>query len=396
MRGRSTGELLVSSISDLVKYLATTAVLTAASGYAHAQSSVTLYGIVDGGITYSNNQSGSAAVQASSGGEGGSRWGLQGTEDLGGGMSTVFKLENGFNLQNGQNLYNGREFGRLAFVGLDTQWGKVTLGRQDDVMGDYLGAYSGSVRFSGPMGTHAGDLDDIYISYKLNNIIKYASPVYNGVSFGGLYGVGGAAGSLATDQLWGLAARYASGPVSVSAVYHHINDPAVTYFDGAAAAQAGTSFVNPVTNPIFKGYSSATSLDAYGLGGSFTFGESVLSANMTTTQFNNVIKTASTPNGGASPSITSVEATYSRHISVPVIVGISVAYTHAEAAKYGQVTLGSEYFLSKRTSLYLVGAWQHATGKDSTGQAAVANLTTISASSTPNQLAMRFGLKETF
>jgi predicted porin len=247
MRGRSTGELLVSSISDLVKYLATTAVLTAASGYAHAQSSVTLYGIVDGGITYSNNQSGSAAVQASSGGEGGSRWGLQGTEDLGGGMSTVFKLENGFNLQNGQNLYNGREFGRLAFVGLDTQWGKVTLGRQDDVMGDYLGAYSGSVRFSGPMGTHAGDLDDIYISYKLNNIIKYASPVYNGVSFGGLYGVGGAAGSLATDQLWGLAARYASGPVSVSAVYHHINDPAVTYFDGAAAAQAGTSFVNPVT-----------------------------------------------------------------------------------------------------------------------------------------------------
>ncbi|WP_218778372.1 porin [Caballeronia sordidicola] len=364
---------------------------------AHAQANnVTLYGIADGGITYTNNQGGASSTQATSGGLGSSRWGLTGVENLGGGMSTIFKLESGFNLQTGQLLQNGRGFGRLAYVGLNSQWGTLTLGRQDDVMGDYLGAYSGSVQFSGPLGTHAGDLDNIFISYKLSNTVKYASPSLGGFSFGGLYGVGGVSGSVGTNQLWGMAAHYAGGPFSASAVYHHINDPTVTYFDGAATASSNTPFSNPVNNPIYLGYSSAASLDAFGVGAGLTIGASTIGVNLTSTQFNRVVKTATTPRGGASPSITSVEVAYSARIIAAAVVGISYAYTHADAAKYSQVTLGTQYFLSKRTRLYAEAAWQHASGIDSTGRAAVADLTTVSASSSGNQIAARVGISVRF
>jgi len=79
---------------------------------AHAQSTVTLYGIIDGGFTYTSNQGGKSNYQATAGSEQGSRWGFTGKEDLGGGNAAIFKLENGFNLQTGAASANGRIFGR--------------------------------------------------------------------------------------------------------------------------------------------------------------------------------------------------------------------------------------------------------------------------------------------
>ena len=70
-------------------------------GYAHAQSSVSLYGIIDGGITYVNNAGGAHAYLFDDGVSYGNRVGLMGTEDLGGGNKAVFKLENGFRLGTG-------------------------------------------------------------------------------------------------------------------------------------------------------------------------------------------------------------------------------------------------------------------------------------------------------
>src|ERR1700722_13901804 len=92
---------------------------------AHAQNSVTLYGIIDTGFTYTHNSGGSASQFAmTSGNESGSRWGLKGSEDLGGGLKTIFQLENGFNSTTGKLGQNGREFGRQAFVGLSgSGWG---------------------------------------------------------------------------------------------------------------------------------------------------------------------------------------------------------------------------------------------------------------------------------
>src|ERR1700722_20354845 len=114
--------------------------LLGAAGAAHAQSSVTLYGVLDDSIQYVNNVnvsgSNKSSVGLAAGNLQGNRWGLKGTEDLGGGLKAVFQLENGFSPNSGaMGSYNGSSklFGRQAFVGLSSdQFGTVTIGRQYD------------------------------------------------------------------------------------------------------------------------------------------------------------------------------------------------------------------------------------------------------------------------
>jgi len=74
------------------KQLVGMTVLMASSAAIHAQSTVTLYGVVDDGITFTNNQGGHQDYQASNGALGSSKWGLFVNEDLGGGYSTVVRL----------------------------------------------------------------------------------------------------------------------------------------------------------------------------------------------------------------------------------------------------------------------------------------------------------------
>jgi predicted porin len=95
--------------------------LISAAGAAHAQSSVTLYGIIDTSITYVNHAVGNknlwSVSNTNSGDLSGTRWGLKGKEDLGGGLAAIFQLENGFDPGNGKLNQGGRIFGRQAFVG---------------------------------------------------------------------------------------------------------------------------------------------------------------------------------------------------------------------------------------------------------------------------------------
>lgn len=109
-----------------------TAAIMAAAGVANAQSSVALYGIVDTGLEYYNNagKQTSFVGMPSLTGEVPSRWGIRGTEDLGGGYKAFFVLENGFGVANGALGYGGRMFGRQANLGLSGPLGSITLGRQ--------------------------------------------------------------------------------------------------------------------------------------------------------------------------------------------------------------------------------------------------------------------------
>src|SRR5690349_2136122 len=90
-----------------VKKIAIPAAVVAAfaASTAHAQSSVTLYGLIDAGLQYTNNvvkgASHGSLFQATSGEINGSRFGLRGSEDLGGGLHAIFVLENGFSVTNG-------------------------------------------------------------------------------------------------------------------------------------------------------------------------------------------------------------------------------------------------------------------------------------------------------
>jgi predicted porin len=75
--------------------------LFAMQGMAHAQGSVTLYGVVDSGITYNSNAKGAGQYSLNSGTEQPNRWGVADTEDLGDGLHAIFTLEGGFNVANG-------------------------------------------------------------------------------------------------------------------------------------------------------------------------------------------------------------------------------------------------------------------------------------------------------
>jgi predicted porin len=114
---------------------------TGLSAPCQAQTSLTLYGLIDASVRYQHSSAGdlAAVVDGADAGWGGSRWGLLGSEDLGGGLKAVMNLEGGFNIDTGA-LRGGKAFGRTAMVGLAGRWGELTVGRQYNAL-YYTGAW---------------------------------------------------------------------------------------------------------------------------------------------------------------------------------------------------------------------------------------------------------------
>ena len=218
------------------KSLLALAALGAFAGAAHAQSSVTLYGIIDAGFNYQQQQQWQAPVQLSSGVLQGCRWGLRGTEDLGGGLKALFVLENGFDVNNGKLGQGGAMFGRQAYVGLSSQFGTVTLGRQYDSVVDYVGPLEVGDQWGGYFAAHPGDLDNLNNSYRTNNTVKYTSANYGGLTFGGTYSFGGMAGNY-RNQIFSAGAGYNNGPLVLGVGYLNVKHPGVLRAATAAARQ---------------------------------------------------------------------------------------------------------------------------------------------------------------
>ncbi len=168
------------------KSLMALAALAALSGAATAQSSVTVYGVVDAAVEYVNELAsaaptvvngqlvpqtgGSRISMPTTGGLSSSRWGLRGVEELGGGLKAVFVLESGFGLDDGKSQQGGRLFGRQAYVGLQHPYGKWTFGRQQNAL------FEGLANFS---PTHYSLLYEpniflVGLDYRVDNAIKYA------------------------------------------------------------------------------------------------------------------------------------------------------------------------------------------------------------------------------
>lgn len=193
------------------KSLVALAVL-AASGAAMAQSSVTLYGRVDASIGASKdtvtNISTTQLFNGSAAGLTGSRWGMFGTEDLGGGLKAVFKLENRFNVDDGTSA--GGFLGD-ARVGLTGGFGQVHLGRTYSVFDDAKAVSVASNVFDSSFTA------SVYPEYEVRgkNQIKYVSPSFSG--FSGAVSVAmkesNAAGAENTNS-YGL--FYAAGPLKAA------------------------------------------------------------------------------------------------------------------------------------------------------------------------------------
>ncbi len=243
------------------KTLLAAALLAGFAGAASAQTSVTLYGIIDIGLQY---QSISADNFAKSGGElsssrfgmtngtqSGSRWGLRGTEDLGNGLRAVFVLESGFDSANGSSGQGNRLFGRQSTLGLaSNQWGQVDFGRQTNMASKYFAPVDpfGAGFSQANIGMAFGSANTV----RYSNMVMYQTPSISGFNAGVGYSFDTAAagyypqngtGADETDypsmnnmRAVNLGLNYSNGPLYLAAAYDQAWGPNNTK-GGAPAAK---------------------------------------------------------------------------------------------------------------------------------------------------------------
>ena len=375
--------------------------LLGAAGAAQAQSSVTLYGVVDTSITYVHHQSGSDnGWSMGSGNLSGSRWGLKGQEDLGGGLATIFQLENGFNSANGQLGQGSRMFGRQAFVGLESkQFGTVTLGRQYDPLVDLVQGITADNYFGSVFAT-AGDVDNYDNSSRTNNSIKYLSPNYAGFQVEGMYSLGGVAGKPGSGQTWSVAAAYNNGPLGVAAGYFKAdNSNGLRTPTASGGGWNGTSD-GTFNGPINLGYQTAKSINIARVAAQYTVGAFTLGAGYSNAQY----KHDGFSTFGSTEKYNTGQGFVNYQVTPAMLLGLGYSYTKSSgdtSATYHQVSLGADYSLSKRTDVYLVGAYQHAKGqtRDATGAAVVnaqASVGSYGYAGTSSQELVAVGLRHKF
>lgn len=370
------------------------AVALATAFACHAENTL-FYGVLDDSLAYVSNQAGHSQTRLSNGALGSSRFGLSVDYPLNQDYRVVGRLEGGFDINTGKLANGGRMFGRQAFAGVQSPYGTITLGRQYDLALDSLIGLSGAGRFGGVAAAHAGEEDNIWGSYSLTGVIKYNSPVFAGFKFAALFGPAGGGSEPSVGSKRSVSASYANDALSSSVFYSRIGQPATTLYDASSMPTAGANFVNPVASPIFRGYVSAKARIEFGGGVNYRWGKALAGFTYTSTRFQDVVPTSSTPLAGTAI-IDNYELLATYKLTAAWMLGASCDYTKAPMATYRQWNAGVWYTLSKPVLLYALLYRQQASGIDSTGQRAVAALPYIAASSTGEQAAFKVGMKVSF
>ncbi|WP_240327471.1 porin [Burkholderia sp. IDO3] len=340
---------------------------------AAAQSSVTLYGVLDAGVTFISNQGGSRNTVMSTGMQVPNLFGLQGSEDLGGGLKAIFKLEGQFGLENGQSI-GGGAFGRQTYVGLASPWGTLTFGNQYEFMfeslsakrlGQSLGYVSLYNLQQGPfqgLGTPYGGLDFNRVAgaFRVANAVKYETPDYRGLDAGVMYGFGGVAGSFGTDSTISAGINYANGPLGLNAAYTYAKDPTIN--------------------------NGRDGIRNWGFGGRYTIGKLQLDAMYTNTR-----------NTFSNAHVDVYQAGIDYMFSPFTIVHGDYQYMKGNAKlgnnKAHQFGVTLDYWLSKRTDIYTNLVYQRASG-NADANAWISGLSAPAAGG--NQTAVRIGMRHLF
>ncbi|WP_031358807.1 porin [Caballeronia sordidicola] len=373
---------------------------------AFAQSSVTLYGIVDTALVYANNQGslgstsgGHPVTKLASGIWAGDRFGLKGTEDLGGGTKAIFQLESGFNLDNGAQQYTNAEFGRQAYVGItNAHYGTFTAGRQYSSYYALLSPYSPTTWLTGYFGAHPGDIDSLDTDFRENNSLVYTSPTIYGLTMSGSYSVGGVAGSFNAGSTWSVALQYINGPFGIAAGLQRINNSTPgggAWGTDSTTNSGGQTGVSALTN----GYQTAAAQQRVAVTGGYAFTPALdISVSYSNVQYVPGINSKFTDEAVFNTFGTVLH--YRAATAIDLAAGYS--YTRAtkansidSAAQYHQFNLSEAYNLSKRTTLYALQAFQVAHGK-TLGTAGAGNIIDATATlgdgfqSTPSSSAKQF------
>ncbi|MGS0742239.1 porin [Glaciimonas sp. GG7] len=391
------------------KSLIALAVLGAIAGAAQAQSSVTIYGIVDTGVTYTNkaatNGVGSptgSKFAVNSGVIQGSRLGFKGVEDLGSGLKAIFQLEAGFNndtgaLQGDKNTTN--LFRRKSVVGLGSDaFGTVLVGRQTDIMDD-VSQWTSVADFGGVTGAVGHNLDRLE-GTRTQNSIRYNSVNMAGFTASAIYGFGETAGQTTAGQSFGFGGQYANGPLGVYAAY---------YQSKKGATPSDVSLTNATV--FTAGNAGDTALKVFSLGASYQVGPARLYGNWSQVKqplaSAGLTGPANAPTGAlasayaigginnSKANIFELGTNYA--LTAPLHLLASVQYSKLtfvdQANTKGnllQLNLGTDYFLSKRTDLYAFASYLRAQNMNNPGVAG------DSLGSAGNQTAVTVGIRHKF
>lgn len=199
-------------------------------GAAAAQSSVTLYGIAD--IYVGDSDAAGSKVAAGSGGVAGSRWGIKGSEDLGGGLKANFNLEQAVNLGNGA----AAGFTRQANVGFSGGFGTLKIGKSWNAMDDVYGASNSG--FDSALSANAGGVWLNGYAGEAAAQLHYTTPTVAGFTAAVSTQLNGnvATGNVAGGKTTAFNVTYAAGPVAAAVAYEDNKNTTL------AAAQKGTMF----------------------------------------------------------------------------------------------------------------------------------------------------------
>ncbi|MDR5804865.1 porin [Caballeronia sp. LZ001] len=377
--------------------------LGALSSIARAQSSVTIYGIIDQAVQYTSNVAGGKKIALDSlAGQFGSRLGLTGSEDLGNGLHAIFTLENGLNIDSGSIPQGGTLWGRQAFVGLSSdRYGAVTFGRQYDTILYFVCPLTAACNVGGAVSGPPGDINNVYIDLRWNNSVRYMSPSYHGFTFGAEYAFGGTPGDFTKSSGYSLGAGYTMGPVKLGAAFAYFKNPASTPGSGLFTGNANGS--SPVTWALNKAYANAGAWQSANLAATYTLGAVTFAGSYSNVQYANLGPTFSTQTAifnnfdvGAKYQVTPafyVALAYDYLIAD----GVETAGGHTVGNQHiNQLALLGSYSLTKRTSLYLGGSYQRASGTSSLGTAAVANIDNLGDSSNNHQFLVRAAIMHKF
>jgi predicted porin len=375
------------------KSLIVVAVAASFASVAHAQSSVTLYGLVDAGLTYTSNVNHNAKWAAGSGGIDQSMFGLRGSEDLGNGLKAIFTLESGFNVNNGGLANNKGMFNRQAFVGLSSaQFGTVTLGRQYDAAQDYLAPLTATGSWGGTYFAHPFNNDNLNTNggQSVNNSVKYSSANYAGFTFGGTYGFSNQAGGFANNRQYSIGAAYQWQGLHLGAAYAQQNNPAANTSgasDGVLANSGG------IMTGDFR-------QRQFGAAASYSFGPATVGAAWTQSRIDNVV--------GTQQSLRANNYEVNGKYNLTPALGLGVAYTFTDGKGYGvaadggsasvryhQIGLQADYSLSRRTDVYAQAVYQHAMGDGGVASIYSGDNSQLPSSS-KNQTAATVGLRHRF
>ncbi|MDE1180387.1 porin [Paraburkholderia sp.] len=365
-----------------------------ASAGAYAQSSVTLFGLLDEGLNFTSNAGGKKAYQLTSVDLVTSRWGLKGTEDLGGGLHAIFDLESGFNIESGKAAYDGRLFGYQSYVGLQSDTlGTLTFGRQFDSITDVIGLMTANGNWGGWLFSHPFDNDNTDATFHASNAVKFTSNDYAGVSGTALYGFSNQAGGFAQNRVFSAGLKYTYSTLSVGAVYENLSAPGSN--SGGAIASGDAGFV-------------AANQKTYGLAASYGIGAATFGAVYTRVNIERPTSSAYLGELGLSDAalkFDNFELNVKYDIAPDFFVGGMYTYTRAHLDQNGgraslhwnQAGLMAEYLLSKRTALYTQFVYQKLSG-GTTGTVFDTAYITGSAdvSSNSHQMVARVGISHSF